>query len=352
MRAFIINPGATSTKIALWDEEKELWSAKVLHKPEDLAKFHTVADQLLYRMFLMEHELEKAGLMPLKVDCIVGRGGLLKRLKSGTYRVGEQVLEELLEAKYGEHASNLGIMMADQLSKECGNIPAFFTNPVSVDEMDDVARVSGFKGMERKSLFHALNQKAAAAKYAKKMGKPYEKCTLVVAHLGGGVSVAAHRDGRAIDVYNVKDEGAFGVDRCGSLPDTDLIDLCYAHKHEKRRVKRAIGTEGGVMSYLGTNDLIEIEKRIENGDSEAALIFEAMAYQLAKDMGAMHSVLSGKTEAVVLTGGMANSKKLVERIAHYAGYIAPFVLFPGEFEMEAMAKNALRALKNGTAMDY
>lgn len=352
MKVLVINPGATSTKIAVYDEDKEIFGKKILHDIRDILQFRKVADQLGFRMMLLQHELEGANMWPLKVDCVVGRGGLLKSVKSGTYAINDLVVSELLKAKYGEHASNLGILMAKQFSVDNNSLPAFFTNPVSVDEMTDVARVSGFKGMERKSLFHALNHKAAAEKAAQKLNKPYDECQMIVAHLGGGVSVCAHSLGKVIDVYNVKDEGAFGLDRCGGLPVNDVISMCYANPHEKQKVRYILGQTGGAMSYLGTTDLIEIEKMIDSNNEEAALIFEALAYQLAKDMGAMNSVLLGKTEAVVLTGGMANSRRLVERISHYAGYIAPFILLPGEFEMEAMAKNSLSALKNGSAMEY
>ena len=303
-------------------------------------------------MVVMNMELEKAGLLPLKVDCVIGRGGLLKSVKSGTYEINQVVIDELLEAKYGEHASNLGILMAKQFSVDNGNIPAYFTNPVSVNELTDIAKVSGYKGMERRSLFHALNHKETADRASQMLGKKYSETKLIVAHLGGGVSVAAHENGVVVDVNNVKDEGAFALDRCGSLPVEAVIDLCYAYPHQKRVVRKMLSGGGGVYSYLGTMDLIEVEEMIAVGNEEAQLVFDALAYQLAKDMGAMNCVLKGQAEAVVLTGGMANSKKLVSKIKEYAGHIAEFIVLPGEFEMEAMDKNALNALKTNETVEY
>jgi len=352
LKALVINPGATSTKISVFEEDKDILNIKISHNIEELSQFEKIIDQLPYRMIKMQIALEEAGSWPLEVDCVIGRGGLVRAVPSGTFAINDKVLEEITAAKYGEHASNLGIPMAKQFSLMNNNIPCYFTNPVSVDEMEEVARVSGYKGMYRKSLFHALNHKAAAEKAAEKMGKPYEETKMIVAHLGGGVSVCAHKDGKVVDVFNVKDEGAFALDRCGSLPVNDVIKLCYENRHESHKVKFLLGQRGGVYSYLGTTDLIEVEKMIDEGNEEAALIFEALAYQLAKDMGAMHCVLLGQTEAVVLTGGMANSKKLVSRIQHYAGHLAQFIVLPGEFEMEAMAKNAIKATKTGVHLEY
>lgn len=352
MKVLVLNPGATSTKVAVFENEKEIYKTKIVHEMYHLKQFKKITDQLHFRMLALDLALEDAGMKPLNVDCVVGRGGLVHRVPAGTFLINDRAVDDVYEARYGEHASNLGILMAKQYSMDHKGIPAYFTNPVSVDEMDEVARVSGYKGMERKSLFHALNHKAAGEKAAQSLGRPYDECNLIVAHLGGGVSVCAHKKGRVVDVFNVKDEGAFALDRCGSLPVNDVINMCYANPHEKYKVKYNLGQNGGVYSYLGTTDLIEVEKMIDGGNEEAALIFEALAYQLAKDMGAMDCVLCGMADAVVLTGGMAYSERLVSRIRHYAGHIAPFILLPGEFEMEAMAKNALKAFTTGEYMEY
>lgn len=352
LKVLVVNPGATSTRVSIFEDDKEIYKKKIVHEPFNLRQFQKVRDQLPFRMVALEFKMGNDGFWPPDVDCVVGRGGLVRGVPAGTFLINDKAVSDVYNAKYGEHASNLGILIAKQYADEHGGIPAYFTNPVSVDEMEDVARISGYKGMERKSLFHALNHKAAAEKAAQSLGKKYEELNLIVAHLGGGVSVCAHKKGKVVDVFNVKDEGAFALDRCGSLPVNDVIAMCYATPHQKYKVKWQLGQCGGVYSYLGTTDLIEVEQMIDDGNEEAALVFEALAYQLAKDMGAMHCVLQGQADAVVLTGGMAYSERLVERIRHYAGFIAPFIVLPGEFEMEAMAKNALHAFKTGEYMEY
>ena len=351
MRVFVINPGATSTKIAIYENDQEVFSYKIDHDAAAFGKIDKITDQLAIRIELVVQALQSNGQYPLQVDCVIGRGGLLRPIESGTYLVDEQVKKDMWDGVNGEHASNLGTIMAAYFAQETKTV-AYFCDPVSVDEMTPVAKVSGYKGIERRSLFHALNQKAAARKAAAQLGKPYEELKIIGAHLGGGVSVAAHLGGKVVDVYNVKDEGAFAMDRSGGLPLELVIDLCQQYKYETKRVKAAFHRSGGVFSYLGTADLITVEKMMEEGNQEAELVFEALAYQLAKDIGAMHSVLKGETDCLVITGGMANSKKLVAKISDYCKYIDQIIVLPGEFEMEAMAKNAAYAHAHGTAKKY
>lgn len=351
MRVLVINPGATSTKIAIYQDDQEVFSHKIDHDAAIFGKIDKITDQLALRLELITQVLREEGLYPLDIDCVIGRGGLLRPIESGTYLVDDDVQKDMWEGVNGEHASNLGTIMAAYFAKET-HTKAYFCDPVSVDEMTPVAKISGYKGIERRSLFHALNQKAAARKAAQMLGKPYEELRMIMAHLGGGVSVGAHEGGKVVDVYNVKDEGAFAMDRTGGLPLELVIDLCHQYKYELKRVKSAFHKTGGVFSYLGTADLIAVEQRIAAGDKEAELVFEGLTYQLAKDIGAMYSVLKGRVDCLVITGGMANSKKLMAAIADYCGYIQKIIVLPGEFEMEAMAKNAAEAHAHGTAKKY
>ncbi len=351
MKVFIINPGATSTKVAVYDEEKELARKTVYHDAGELAHFEKVPDQKEYRLAMVLAAMKEMGYEPSDFDAVCSRGGLFKHIPSGTYEVSDEVIATVMDPPYGEHASNLGVLLAREIADSAG-IPAYFVDPVSVDELQDVARISGFKGWERQSFFHALNQKGMARKAAEMIGKAYEDCDLIVCHLGGGVSTAAHHKGRVIDVFNVKDEGAFSTDRGGSLPTNAIINYCF-ETGDKKQVKKVLGSEAGVYSYLGTKDFIEVEKRALSGeDPEAALIFEAFIYQQAKDIGAMAAVLMMNVDAIVITGGMANSKVLCEKLSSYVGKIAPVLVLPGEAEMESLAKGAIRVLRGGKLMKY
>lgn len=351
MLIFVINPGATSTKLAVFEDMKEVWKSNVEHSVEELAPFAHVNQQTDYRLGVIMAELERAGYSCRAFDAVVGRGGLLRHIPSGTYRVDQRAVDDMNDPPMGEHASNLGVLICDRLMKQYG-MPAYFVDPVSVDELEPVARISGHAAFERQSYFHALNQKSVARRAAAQLGKRYEDCSLIVAHMGGGVSVAAHKGGKTIDVYNVKDEGAFSMDRGGSLPVTRVIDYCFSGK-TKAEVKQDLGTQAGMVSYLGTRDLREVERRIDGGDGQAALLFDALAYQLSKDIGAMAAVLCGRVDAICFTGGMAYSKRLCAAIEQRVGFLAPVLNFAGEEEMAALAEGAYRVLTGQQeAKDY
>lgn len=350
MRILIINPGATSTKIAVFEEETEVFSASLWHTPEELSGFLRVVDQLPLREGLVRSALAQAGYSPASFDAVCSRGGLVRHIPSGTYAIDDQVIYDIYHPPFGEHASSLGPVIARSIAKEA-QIPAYLVDPPSVDEMQPLARVSGLSGMERESFFHALNQKAVARKAAADLGKPYEALNLVVVHMGGGVSIAAHEKGRVVDVFNVKDEGSFSLDRAGSLPITALVNLCYSGA-KKQDVKHRLSFEAGVFSYLGTRDFREVERRMLEGDTEAAMVFRAMAYQHAKDIGAMAAVLRFAIDAVLLTGGIAYSERFCAEISGYVEKIAPVLRYPGEEEMKALALGALRVLRGEAAKSY
>lgn len=350
MKILVINPGATSTKIAVFEEEQELLRCGIDHSAAELAPFQRVADQMSYRKELILNTLTENGCSMEDFDAVCGRGGLLHHIPSGTYAVNDRVIEDILHPVYGEHASNLGAYIAKELGDSVG-IPAFFVDPVCVDELSDLARFSGLKGIERESFFHALNQKSVARKAAAELGCAYTDCNLIVVHLGGGVSVAAHQRGQVVDNYNVKDDGSMGLDRPGALPVNAVVNLCFSGK-TKQEVKRLIGSEAGVCSYLGTKDFREIESRAFGGDPYAMQVFRALAYQLSKDIGAMAAVLRYEVDAVVYTGGMAYSRRFCDEISSYVSRLAPILRFPGEEEMRSLAEGALRAMRNGDAKVY
>ncbi len=351
MKILVLNPGATSTKLALFEDETERFRASLSHSARELAPFARVTDQMPYRKALILKELERGGVALSELDAVCGRGGLLRHIPSGTYRVTDAVIHDILHPVYGEHASNLGAYLARELAEPLG-IPAFFVDPVCVDELTEVARVSGLKGMERESFFHALNQKSVARKAAALLGRPYEALNLIVLHLGGGVSAAAHRNGRVIDNFNVKDDGSMGLDRGGALPVNAVVRLCFSGKTQKE-VQRLLGSEAGVYSYLGTKDFREVERRAFSGaDPEARLIFDALCYQLAKDAGAMAAALRFRVDAIVYTGGMAYSERLCQVLDEYLAPVARILRLPGEEELRALAEGALRVLRGGPCGHY
>ena len=350
MRILVINPGATSTKIAVYQDETEVFSASLSHAPEELSGFSRVVDQLPLRERLVRSALQNAGYTPASFDAVCSRGGLVRHIPSGTYAIDDQVIHDIYHPPFGEHASSLGPLIAHSIATDA-QIPAFLVDPVSVDELQPLARVTGLDGMERESFFHALNQKAVARKAALDLGKPYESLNLIVVHMGGGVSVAAHEKGRVVDVYNVKDEGSFSLDRAGGLPVNALVNLCYSGI-TKQDIKRKLSFEAGVFSYLGTHDFREVEKRMLEGDEKATLVYRAMAYQHAKDIGAMAAVLRYDVDAILFTGGIANSERFCAEIAGYVEKIAPIHRYPGEEEMRALALGALRVLRGEAAKSY
>jgi butyrate kinase len=337
-----INPGSTSTKIALYNEEEELFIRNIKHPAEEIAKFATVASQFTFRREIILAELAAAGLDILEVNAIVGRGGLVKPIESGVYEVNEALLADLRTPPLGEHASNLGGLIAHDIASALpGRVKAYIADPVVVDELEDVARVSGHPAFSRVSIFHALNQKAIARLHAKTLGQPYEQLNLVIAHLGGGISVAAHRRGRVIDVNNALDgEGPFSPERSGTLPAGQLAALCFSGQKTLAEIKRLIKGEGGLVAHLGTNDAYAVEQQALT-DPRYKLVQDAMAYQTAKSIGAMAVVLKGEVDAILLTGGIARNPYLVDYIRERVTFIAPLTVYPGEDEMRALAINAL-----------
>ncbi len=338
-----INPGATSTKYGVFEGEKILFKRTLEHQGSDLGKYRRVFDQYEYRLRLILEGLEQEGIALTSLQGVVGRGGLLKPLQGGTYLVNQLMVEDLEKAERGEHASNLGGVLAYNLGKKLG-IPAFIVDPVSVDEMEPEARLSGLPELPRISMAHTLNSRAVARNAARQMGKKYEEVNFVVAHLGTGISVSPHQQGRIIDVNNAQEEGPFSPDRCGGLPAKMLIKLCFSGKYtEKEMIARIMGS-GGMYAYLGTKDIREAQDRAGQGDMEADLVLNAMAYQIAKEIGAMSAVLRGQVDAILLTGGIAYSKRIVDDITRHVAFIAPVVVMPGEEELESLAAGAYRVL--------
>lgn len=342
MKVLVINPGATSTKVAVFEEERELLKKSIIHTAQELEGFDRVIDQADFRQRAVLEAVAEGGFRLEDFDAVCGRGGLYRPIPSGTYAVSDRVMQDVEQAPYGEHPSNLGAYLARRIGDMAG-IPAFFVDPVCVDEMTEVAHVSGFAEFRRLSQFHALNQKSVGRKAARLLGKPYEEARLIVCHLGGGVSVAAHDRGRVVDVFNVKDEGAMGMDRGGGLPVNQLIDYCYAGR-SREEVKRTLGRRSGMLSYVGTTDFREICAGVVAGDERFTAAYRALVYQLAKDIGAMAAVLHFEVDAIVYTGGMAYEQFFCDDITAYVGRLAPVLRFPGEEEMRALAEGALRVL--------
>lgn len=347
-RILAINPGATSTKIGVFDGDQLLIQKTMEHHGPELKQFTSIIDQAPYRLGLIEETLQNAGIPLETLSAVVGRGGLLRPLTGGTYTVNEAMLNDLRQAKLGEHASNLGAILADLLHQQLG-IPAFIVDPVSVDEYEPEARLSGLPELPRICLSHALNSKAVARKIAAELGKPYTSVNLIVAHLGTGISVSAHRQGRMIDVNNGQEDGPFAPDRSGGLPTRSLINLCFSGEYTRAQLLSRIMGSGGMYAYLGTKDIREAEQRATQGDSHADLVLRAMTYQIAKEIGAMATVLAGQVERIVLTGGMAHSKRMVEDISVRVGFIAPIIVSPGEEELSSLAAGALRVLRHAEA---
>lgn len=340
-----INPGSTSTKIALYKEQNQLFVKNITHSEAFLAQFRSISEQFYFRKELILEELKKNEINISEIEVIVGRGGLLKPIDSGVYQVNDALLEDLRRGVKGQHASNLGGLIANDLAKSIPGAKAFIADPVVVDELEDIARISGHIYFERISIFHALNHKAVARIYAQKVGKRYEDLNLIIAHMGGGISVGAHQRGRVIDVNNALDgEGPFSPERSGTLPIGEVIKLCYSGDIKFEEMYKQVLGQGGLVSYLGTNSGLEIEQRIANGDEEALMIFNAMGYQIAKEIGAMSTVLKGNIDAIILTGGLAYSKRLTDFITQHIAYIAKIHIEPGEDEMTALATNGYLAL--------
>lgn len=340
-----INPGSTSTKIAVFEDEKEVFSKTLRHSAEELSPFSTVASQFQFRKDIIMSELKEAGIDIHSFNAIVGRGGLVKPIESGIYEVNEALAHDLEYPVMGEHASNLGGLIARDIAKEINSgVKAYIADPVVVDELQPIARLSGHPALNRVSIFHALNQKVIARTYAKEVGKKYEELNLIVAHMGGGVSVGAHYQGRIIDVNNALDgDGPFSPERSGGLPTDALVEICFSGK-TKAEVKRMLVGEGGVVAYLGTNDMRTVEDKAPT-DPKYAMIQDAMCYQIGKEIGAMAAVLKGKVDAILLTGGIAYGKPITDYIRYMVEFIAPVKVYPGEDEMRALAMNGLMVLR-------
>jgi len=340
----VINPGSTSTKVALYQDENSLWSTTISYTKDKVAKFEKVIDQLNMRRDDIKNVLKERGVDLASLSAVVGRGGSFKPLASGTYRIDEEILNDIHAGNVqAEHISNIGPLLADELASKV-NKPAYFVDPVSVDEFEPVARISGIPELERRSLVHALNIKATAYRFSRDHKRSISECNLIVAHLGGGISICPILKGRIIDVNNANEEGPFSPERSGALPVSSLAKLCYSGKFTYSEMKKHLVGNGGLIAYLGTSDTREVEKCVKKGNRKAKLIYQAMAYQISKEIGAMATVLSGKVDAILLTGGMAYSSMLSDWIRERVDFLAPVYIYAGENEMESMALGALRVL--------
>ncbi len=341
-----INPGSTSTKIAVYKNNLCVFEENIKHSNEELAPYEKITDQFEFRKNVIIARLKTLNLDPEKVKVVMGRGGLVKPIESGVYRMNDAVRRDLLNSPVGEHASNLGGLIAEDLAKEFPNSQAFITDPVVVDEFDDLARVSGHPEFVRKSVFHALNQKATARRHAMVVGKKYEELKLIVVHLGGGISVGAHKNGRVVDVnHAIGGEGPFSPERAGTVPAIDLLRLSFSGKYTEKELTKMLIGQGGLIAYLGTNNAYEVEQRVKGGDVYATYIYEAMAYQVSKIIGEMATVMMGQVDGILVTGGVAYDKWFVGKLKERVEWIAPVYVYPGENEMDALAMNALRAIK-------
>jgi butyrate kinase len=344
-RILIINPGSTSTKIGVFDNEVSIFEKTIRHDTEVINTFTNIIDQYEFRKNTILETLDKEGINISKLSAVCGRGGLLRPIEGGTYAVNEMMLEDLRSGFSGQHASNLGGIIAYEIASGL-NIPSFIVDPVVVDELDPIARISGFSLIERKSIFHALNQKAVARRVAKDLGKKYTDLNLIVTHMGGGITVGIHKKGRVVDVNNgLHGDGPFSPERAGTVPAGDLVALCFSGEHYREEIMKRLVGQGGLVGYLGTNDAVKVEQRIEAGDQEAKLVYDAMAYQVAKEIGAASAVLSGKVDAIILTGGLAYGKGFVKSITDRINWIADVIVQPGENELQALAEGALRVLR-------
>ncbi|KKK33254.1 butyrate kinase [Mesobacillus campisalis] len=352
-RILVINPGSTSTKIGVFDNEIPLLEKTIRHDAETIDRYENIIDQYGFRKETILETLDTEGINISKLDAVCGRGGLLRPIEGGTYEVNSPMLEDLRSGYSGQHASNLGGILAYEIASGL-NIPAFIVDPVVVDELAPIARISGFSLIERKSIFHALNQKAVARRVAKELGRKYEDMNLIITHLGGGITIGAHKGGKVIDVNNgLHGDGPFSPERAGTVPAGDLVALCYSGEYYREEIMKKLVGQGGLVGYLGTNDAVKVEKMIEKGNEIAKLVYAAMAYQVAKEIGSASTVLHGKVDAIVLTGGLAYGKGFVRQITERVNWIADVLVHPGENELQALAEGALRVLRGEEeAKDY
>ncbi len=346
MKILVINPGSTSTKMAVYYDEKPVLLRNITHTAEELAPFEAITEQQGFRRQLVLNELERSDI-PLEFDAVIGRGGLVKPISGGVYEINQQMLDDTLHGcVMHNHACNLGCLIAYEIATQIPSCRAFIADPGVVDELSPLARISGSPLMPRICIWHALNQRAIARRYARGIGREYEDLNLIICHLGGGISVAAHEHGRAIDANNALDgEGPFSPERAGSLPAADLIRLCFSGKYTEKQLLKRIAGQAGLTAHLGTNNMREILERIKQGDEQAQLLVDAMLYHTAKQIASEAAVLCGQIDAILLTGGMAHSDYIVSELRRRIGFLAPVYTFPGENEMEALALNALAVLQ-------
>ena len=342
-KIFVVNTGSTSTKIALYEDEKEIFTKNLSHPDELISKFDDVQDQLNMRLEFVRSYLKEKEFNVKELSCVVARGGMLVPVKSGAYEVNELMLDRVENRPVMEHASNLAAPIAYDIAREAG-VPSYIYDSVMTDEFPDIARISGMPDIPRNSTSHVLNTRAMAIKYAKSIGKKYEDINIIVAHLGGGISINIHHEGQIIDLIS-DDEGPFSPERAGRVPCRDLINLCYSGKFDKKTMQRKLRGNGGLKAYLNTIDAREVEAMIQEGNEYAKMIYQAMAYQVAKGIGELATVVDGKVDVVILTGGIAHSKMLTSWIKNKVSFIAQVEIMPGENEMEALAYGALRVLK-------
>jgi butyrate kinase len=342
----VINPGAGSTRVALFRGEKSIFEENIRHAPDELLKFPRIIDQYQLRKNKIMELLESKNVDQKSLSAVVGRGGPFKPLTSGTYLVNEKLIKDIKSGNYqSEHPSLLGVMIAREIADALG-IKAYFVDPVSVDEFWELARYSGLKEIKRKALSHALNVRMVAKKTAKRIKKTYERCNFIIVHLGTGITVAAHFKGRQVDSSNANEDGPFSPQRTGALPTIPLVELCFSGQYNAAGMKKKLLREGGMLSYLGTDDIQEVERRIDQGDKEAKAVYNGLIYQIAKEVGAYGVVLKGKIDAIIITGGIAHSKRFVQILRSWIGFLSKkFYIYPGEGEMEALALGVLRVLK-------
>ena len=348
-KVFAINPGSTSTKIAMFEGEKEIFSRNISHDAEKLKEFKEISDQLPYRKEMILNVLKEEGQTLEGVDAFSARGGGLVNVEGGVFTIGDKLLEHARTCYTVKHPATLGAQLADAFSKEFGGV-AFVVNPPDVDEFQDVARVTGLKGVYRESRIHALNQKEIGIRFAAKQGKKYEDMNLIICHIGGGISVTAHRMGKMVDSNDIANgDGPMAPTRCGQLPVKDVVTMCYSGKYTEKEVYKKICGNGGLNAYLHTNDFRDMQKMAEEGDEYAALVRDAFFYQISKDAGAMAAVLNGKVDQIILTGGIAYAPVTRKMLEEKLGWIAPFTVYPGEDELLALAQGGLRVIRGEEA---
>ncbi len=344
-RVLVINPGSTSIKLSLFNNEQEIISENITHAHEEIKHFDHIVDQIDFRKEIIYQFFEENSIDDQEFDAVIGRGGLIHPISGGVFVVNDEMLDDLRIAKYGEHASNLGAFLAKEIADNAG-CPAYIADPVVVDEMDDISKLSGVPEIQRLSKFHALNQKSSARRVAHKLGKPYEECNFIVAHMGGGITVGAHRKGRVVDVNNGLDgEGPFTPERAGTVPAGQLVTMVLSGKYTEQEIRKKLTGNGGLVAYFGTNDLREMLTLCRDHDPKACLIFDAMAFQISKEIAQHGATLKGNVDAIILTGGMAFSEELITAITERVEFLAPVEVIPGEREMEALAMNALQVLR-------